>query len=162
MKLRILVLIAALIMSLTFTVFAYSQNSLNAIYEDESHCLVGPEIEGEKDKPISCYCRDAIVDARYVWSTYLIAGKDQNLNGSYLTLWSNVEKMCGNRRNDFENANWHWNGPEIRREYPTNQEVQKIQPDKNGFRIVKYKFDILYSDSKKNQSRIAFEKVPAK
>ena len=32
---------------------------LDEIYKDETHCLLGPEIRSEKDKPISCYSRDA-------------------------------------------------------------------------------------------------------
>jgi len=26
-------------------------------YRDESHCLTSPEIRGDKDAPISCYCQ---------------------------------------------------------------------------------------------------------
>src|ERR1700746_1421360 len=61
-------------------------SELNRVYQDESHCLTAPESRGDKDSPASCYCRDAIVDARYVWHTYLITGKDHNLNGAELRL----------------------------------------------------------------------------
>src|SRR5215472_9285331 len=59
---------------------------LDKIYGDESHCLVAPEVRSEKDKPISCYCRDAVTDARYVYKTYVLTGKDPNLNGTFLAL----------------------------------------------------------------------------
>ena len=54
-------------------------NCLDKVYADESHCLVGPEIRSDRDNPISCYCRDAIVDARYVYFTYLLQGKTETL-----------------------------------------------------------------------------------
>ena len=55
-----------------------NNDKLVMVYSDESHCLVEPEIRGESDKPNSCYCRDAIVDARYVYQNYVIMGKDRN------------------------------------------------------------------------------------
>ena len=42
---------------------------LDKLYADESHCLVSPEIRSDKDNPISCFCRDAIADARYLYFT---------------------------------------------------------------------------------------------
>jgi hypothetical protein len=60
--------------------------AMQKVYMDESHCLTGPEIRGNKDNPISCYCRDAIADARYVHFTYLLPGKDANLYGTFIAL----------------------------------------------------------------------------
>jgi hypothetical protein len=47
---------------------ASTTNTMDEIYRDESHCLTSPEIRGDKDAPISCYCRDAIAQARYLQS----------------------------------------------------------------------------------------------
>ena len=65
---------------------------MEKVYLDESRCLVAPEIRGEKDNPISCFCRDAIMDARYVHQNYLV--KDRNLNGAFLTLLDHARQMC--------------------------------------------------------------------
>src|SRR5208337_4593936 len=92
------------------------------IYKDESHCLVAPEIRSERDKAISCYCRDALTDARYVYQTYLLAGKDQNLGGAYLTLESNATRLCGEEYGVIraaQDADWRWSGPEVIRRYPS-------------------------------------------
>src|SRR5215470_4603614 len=58
------------------------------IMKDETHCLTGPEIRGERDKPISCYCRDAIANTRYLWKNYLhpIPIEDANLFSIYAAL----------------------------------------------------------------------------
>src|ERR1700758_78012 len=39
----------------------------DTLYADESHCLASPEIRSDKDNPISCFCRDTIADARYLY-----------------------------------------------------------------------------------------------
>ena len=70
-------------------------NSLDNVYVDESHCLLPLEVRSDKDNRISCYCRDAIADARYVYFTYLLPGKDRNLNGILLVLEIHARRMCG-------------------------------------------------------------------
>src|SRR5579864_8850222 len=39
----------------------------DTLYADESHCLASPEIRSDKDNPMSCFCRDTIADARYLY-----------------------------------------------------------------------------------------------
>jgi hypothetical protein len=125
--------------------------ALDKIYKDETHCLVGAEIRSDSDEPISCYCRDALSDARYVYQTYLFSGKDLNLNGTYLTLWSHAAQECGK---DFDvsrathDADWRWNGPEVVRTYPTDREIEQLKPDRFGFRTVRYKIELVYPDSR--------------
>lgn len=124
-------------------------NSIDTVYRDESHCLVPREIRGDKDNPISCFCRDAIMDARYVYQTYLFTGKDRKLNGAYLTLWDYAQQMCGKEfdvLNATETKNWQWDGPHVEREYPPESEINKIQPDNEGFRTVEYKVHLTYRD----------------
>lgn len=115
--------------------------NMDKVYADESHCLVGPEVRSDKDSPISCYCRDAIVDARYVYFTYLLTGKDTNLNGTFLTLQRDATESCG-RRFDVDKMttakSWKWNGPEVVRIYPPDSEIKRINPDSYGTRRVKY------------------------
>jgi hypothetical protein len=145
----------ALLIILAWHTVSYAQTPANSdnmdmVYRDESHCLVAPEIRGEKDKPISCFCRDAIVEARYVYQNYLLTGKDRNLNGAYLGLWNNAQQMCGEQY-DFLQAtqtkNWQWNGPQVTREYPPEGEIQKIHPDSKGLRVVEYKVCLTYIDA---------------
>lgn len=73
---RARVILAALA-SLVFGRAAYAQTQntdLNRVHSDHSHCLVtyylpdlSSEIRNEKDDPISCRCRDAMLDLRYVY-----------------------------------------------------------------------------------------------
>lgn len=67
-----------------------AKNTMDEVYRDESHCLTSPEIRGDKDAPISCYCRDAIAETRYVYFTYLLSAKDDNLSGVVLALQERV------------------------------------------------------------------------
>ncbi len=110
-------------------------SSLDKIYADESYCLTGPEIRSDKDSPTSCYCRDAIMDARYIWQTYLLTGKDHNLNGAELVLQRNVTLMCG-EHHDVHNAveveDWKWNGPEVVRTSLPDDVLRQIKPDSHG------------------------------
>jgi len=55
---------------------ACAKNTMDEVYLDQTHCLASPEIRGDKDAPISCFCRDAIAEARYVYFTYILSGKD--------------------------------------------------------------------------------------
>ena len=165
--------------------------ALDKIYMDESHCLVAPEIRNDKDKPISCYCRDAIADAQYVHSTYLLSGKDRNLNGTFLALQRLAQEMCGQNpgkddiamqnqllrlmgdsslQNDAivnatESKNWKWSGPEVARSYPPDSEIKNITPDSHGFRLVKYTVRLTYLDQQGHVTKVetftALDRLPA-
>ena len=144
-----------------------NSDSMDMVYRDESHCLVAPEIRGEKDKPISCFCRDAIMDARYVYQNYLLTGKDRKLNGTYLTLWDHAQQMCGKQYDVLkatQTKDWQWNGPQVTREYPPESEINQIQPDSKGFRTVEYKVRLTYRDSVgqviKVENLTAVDKLP--
>src|SRR5689334_4125635 len=94
-----------------------SPTELDKIYADESHCLLGPEIRSDKDNPISCFCRDAITDARYVHLTYVLPERDANLRGTVLSLEVLARQMCGENydvhKTVFEADNWKWDGPQV-------------------------------------------------
>jgi len=132
------------------------EKQLDRVYADESHRLVGPEIRGNSDNPISCYCRDAIADARYVYFTYLLSAKDPNLNGTFLALMDRAERQCSLEYDVLlkasETENWKWSGPEVTRTYPPDGEIERITPDGKGLRLVKYKVRLTYRDQ---QGRIA-------
>jgi hypothetical protein len=94
--------------------------NLDDVYLDQSHCLIGSEIQSDEDMKSSCFCQDAIADARYVYFTYLFSRErhapDRNLNGTFLSL----EELIGQREHcsegyDADGAatgeNWRWNGP---------------------------------------------------
>jgi hypothetical protein len=142
-------------------------NSLNKVYEDETHCLVGPEIRGEKDNSISCYCRDGLTDARYVYQTYLRSGKDRNLNGTLLTLWNHAAQMCGEGYGVVraaEDGDWRWDGPEVIRVYPPDRRIAQIRPDSDGLRTVTYEVRLTYRDKQGQATKVetfsAAEKLP--
>jgi hypothetical protein len=142
-------------------------DNMNKIYSEESHCLLAPELRGKEDNPISCYCRDSILDARYVYGNYVLTGKDRNLNGAYLTLEDHARQMCGEQYDvlkALQAENWRWDGPQVTREYPPEKELLKIQPDSKGFRTVEYKVHLLYLDKggrvKKVENRSAVDRLP--
>jgi len=142
-------------------------SELDKVYADESHCLIGPEIRSEKDGPISCYCRDAIVDARYVYSTYLLSGKDRNLNGTFLTLQRNAQEMCGKSYDvlrESETEKWKWDGPEVVRTYPPDDVLRQIKPDSHGMIHYQYTVVLVQRDSSgrvvKTESYTAREMEP--
>jgi hypothetical protein len=125
--------------------------ALHKIYKDEAHCLVPTEIRGEKDRPISCSCRDTLTDARYVYQTYLLTGKDRNLNGSYLTLEQNASQWCGKSYDVWAATRgkaWRWDGPEVVRRYPTDSEIEQLKPNRFGARAVRYMVELIYRDSR--------------
>ena len=139
---------------------------MDKTYMDESHCLVGPEIRSDEDNPISCYCRDAIANARYVYFTYLLPAKDRNLNGTLLELQYHAHEMCGyGVWEAITTETWKWNGPEVARTYPPDSETAKIKPVK-GFRTVEYKVRLTYRDSQARVTKVenfaAWEMVPAR
>jgi len=142
-------------------IHAQGKPDLDAIYGDESHCLTAPDMRGDKDQPISCFCRDAIVIARYVYSEYLLPGKDGNLNGAFLTLVQEIPKQCGIKYENtgFEVAkreNWVWEGPEVVRVYPPDEVIKRITPEpgsKTVMRWVPYTVQLVFRDSSGRVSR---------
>ncbi len=146
-----------------------SATAMDKTYADESHCLVAPEIRSDNDNPISCYCRDAIADARYVYFTYLFSGKDANLNGAFLALQQQAKKMCGENYDVIvkatETESWKWSGPEVVRSYPPDSDIKRINPDKNGFRLVKYNVRLTYLDPQGRVTKVenftALDRLPA-
>jgi len=141
---------------------------MDKTYVDESHCLVAPEIRGEKDHPISCFCRNAIADARYVHSTYLLSGKDRNLNGTFLTLQRNAEAECNQNYDVISQAteakDWKWDGPEVTRTYPPDSKIEQIKPDSRGFRTVEYKVRLTFRDAQGSIAKVenftALDRLP--
>ena len=93
-----------------------------------------------RTSPFSCFCRDALADARYVYQTYLITKKDKNLNGVYLTLEQFASQVCGEHYDISRAAMevWQWNGPEVTRTYPPDTVIEQLKPDTKGFRTVEY------------------------
>ena len=151
-----LVCFFTLFLILEWPIFSYAwefvnMNKMDMVYSDESHCLVAHEIRGQDDNSISCFCRDAIMDARYVYENYLLTQRDTNLNGVFLTLVEHAQLMCGEKFDVYkatQNTEWQWNGPQVMREYPPEKEINDIQPDSKGFRTVAYKVRLIYRDSK--------------
>jgi hypothetical protein len=143
------------------------RNKMDKVYLDESHCLVAPEIRGERDSSISCFCRDATMDARYLYQTYLLSGKDRNLNGAYLGLVDHAQRICGEKYDIYQATQakwWQWEGPQVKREYPPDAEIVKIKPDSKGFRTVEYKVHLTSFDKEGHVIRVedfvAAEKLP--
>lgn len=135
---------------------------MNGVYEDEGHCLTAPEIRGDKDAPISCYCRDAIASARYVFLTYLLPGKDDNLSGVVLSLQEIVSQKCGQQdysviHDETESQSWKWNGPEVVRTYPPDDVVARISPEmkdgKPAGRWVPFTVQLVYRDAQGHVTR---------
>lgn len=149
----------------------FAQNlgtSLDSIYRDETHCLTLREIRGQADNPKSCYCRDALADANYMNQTYLLSGKDFNLTGIYFTLLAHAQEMCGDAYDvsgAADKKDWRWNGPEVRRVYPSNRSIEQIKPDDRGFRSVRYEVQLTYRDQQGGVAKVerykATERLPA-
>jgi hypothetical protein len=148
------------------------QEKLIAVYGDESHCLTSPDIRGDSDNRISCFCRDAIVDARYVYFKYLLSGKDDNLNGPYIRLIGAISNTCGKGIDSFDVAqrkDWKWDGPEVVRSYPPDGVINRIRPEeKSGKpvgRWVPFTVQLVYRDAQgrvtktENYSSREFEPV---
>jgi hypothetical protein len=170
---RMLAFCLTIFVILAWDAFSYAgelgnTDEIDNAYSDESHCLSAPEIRGEKDNSISCFCRDAIIEPRYVYQNYLLTGKDRNLNGVYLTLVDHARQMCGEEY-DVYNATqaeaWQWEGPQVAREYPPESDLLKIKPDSKGFRTIEYKVHLIYLDKGGRVTKVkdfnASEKLPA-
>jgi len=141
-----------------------SSPHLDAVYRDESHCLTLPDMRGDQDKPISCYCRDAVADEQYMFRTYL--GKDTNLNGAYLVLEANTRDKCGPRY-QYKLKDWTWDGPEVVRTYPSDDVIKGIKLQRRrglAFRRVPYSVTLLYRDAQghivKTQKYSSVEIIP--
>jgi hypothetical protein len=135
---------------------------MSDVYRDESHCLTAPEIRSDKDAPISCYCRDAIASARYVFFTYFLPGKDDNLSGVVLSLQELVTQKCGEQNYSVihdatESKDWKWNGPEVVRTYPPQDVIERISPEmKDGrpvARWVPFTVQLVYRDAQGRVTR---------
>jgi hypothetical protein len=157
-------------------------SDLDKIYMDESHCLVGPEIRSDNDNPISCFCRDAIVEARYLYFTYVTVNSphsDPNVRGPFLALQRYAEEMCS--RDPAERLSmdfigkiddattlkdWKWNGPEIVRTSPPDDVLRQIKPDSQGMIHYEYTVVVLQRDPSgkvtKSESFTAKDMVPAR
>jgi hypothetical protein len=117
-----------------------NSTNMNEVYRDESHCLTSPDMRGDQDNPISCYCRDAILMARYVYFTYLLPAKDDNLSGVFLVLQEHAIETCGDPSHSdasrevinsaCEAKDWKWNGPEVVRTYPPDDVIDRIKPER--------------------------------
>jgi len=137
-----------------------SSLTLDDIYIDESRCLTMADMRGERDRHISCFCRDAIVDARYVYSTYITTGKDHNLNGVFLTLENNITQTCGDSFDTSGMARskeWKWYGPEVSRTYPSDEVIERIKPEtRNGRAVgrwVPFTIQLIYRDEQGQVTR---------
>jgi hypothetical protein len=113
-------------------------SKLERVYRDESHCLTAADMRGDQDKRISCFCRDAIIDARYL---YRYLSKDSNLSGVFLAMLDHVEQQCGKAGETSWNdvatrTTWKWDGPEIVRTYPPDDVISRIEPRSVGGKIV--------------------------
>ena len=134
-------------------------SDLDKVYRDETHCLTDADMRGDQDMRISCWCRDAVVDSRYVYATYLLPGKDPNLNGTFLALEQRVRDRCGATLNplEVERGNWNWDGPEVVRTYPADDVVARIAPEtRNGKatgRWIPFTVQLVYRDSQGRVSR---------
>jgi len=138
-------------------------SDLDKVYADKSHCLISPEIRSEKDNSISCFCRDAIVDARYLYFTYVLVDPphyDRNVTGPFLALQAHAEEKCSHDEaerlsSDFigrmmdatTEKDWKWNGPEVVRRYPPDDVLRQIKPDRQGMIRYEYTVVILQRDS---------------
>jgi hypothetical protein len=120
---------------------------LDKVYADESHCLLALEIRNDDDKPNSRYCRDALVDFRYVYETYL--SKDRNMYGVANSLALYATSVCGNYNVwKASEPDWKWNGPEVTRVYPPDRIIEQIKPNEKGWRSVLYQVNLTFRDVK--------------
>jgi hypothetical protein len=105
------------------------------------------EIRGVSDKALSCFCHDAMVDARYIKTTYLDGGKDRNLSGAFMTLASAAAETCATSLDAVLDAvESGWNGPEVTRIYPPDSTIEQLIPDRSGLRTVQYSVQLTFRD----------------
>jgi hypothetical protein len=168
---RASIAVTVVILGMVFAEVIRPQNQVNGldkVYTDESHCLVALEIRNETDMPMSCYCRDVLVDARYVYQTYIRTGKDLNLIGTVLTLEKEISHMCGDGYpvTSVQEQSWQWNGPEVTRMYPTDKEIAALKPDASGVRTVRYRVRLTHHNLQGRVTKVEnvtfSERIPAK
>ncbi|MGA2183828.1 MAG: hypothetical protein ABSH47_12425 [Bryobacteraceae bacterium] len=157
-----------LLVSGSVSAFAQVTTDLGKVYKDESHCLIAPEIRGDKDRPISCYCRDALAIARYLYQNYM--GKDRNLTDVQLVLEEHATEVCGEGFDVIQAAegdgatDWKWTGPEVRRLYPSDGEIERIKPDADGYRSVQYEVRLTHRDPQGRVTKVesfkALDRLP--
>jgi hypothetical protein len=138
-----------LLLSILTPVANAQTTSLQATYQDETHCLVAGEIRGDADRAYSCYCRDALAEARYVSGTYVQSGKDLNLIGVLTSLEIYAGQMCAATIDSVDKAvhsESGWSGPQITRTYPPDSTIEQLTPDKNGNRKVAYTILLTFHD----------------
>jgi hypothetical protein len=148
------------------------QPTIDKIYADESHCLTDPDMRGDQDLRLSCWCRDALVDLRYVYETYVNLSSpkhDANMNGPLLQLFQRANQACGEAYNPAtvqRDSKWQWPGPEVVRTYPPDEVIARIQPEqrKDGkWRGTPFTVQLVFRDGQgrvtrtENYSRVAWE-----
>lgn len=144
---------------------------MDRVYGDESHCLTSADMRGDKDNPISCYCRDSIAQARYVYFTYVSVTSprfDRNLAGVFLTLQKYAGEVCsqdaaegldmgfiGKIQDATTLTDWKWDGPEIVRTYPPDDAIKRIKPsgEHGSGRWVPFTVQLIYRDAQGRVSR---------
>jgi hypothetical protein len=117
---------------------------------DQSHCLTLRETRSDKDASISCNCRLRIADARYLNWTYIETTKDLNLSGVLNVLERLASEACGPKRDvakAISDKQWEWNGPEVVRTYPPEDQIKRIKPDGRGLRHVPFTVQLLTRDA---------------
>lgn len=153
-------LIALLALCLAGTVHAQDvgpNSDLQKIYADESHCLLDNELRNVDDQALSCSCRDALVQARYIYKTYFTTGKDPNLDGVYVEMGIRALRVCGKDNSKFSDTgddHWNWNGPEVIRTYLTDSEVERFPPDDSGWRRAPYSVKLIFHDEQGRVTKV--------
>jgi hypothetical protein len=138
---------------------------MDNLYADESHCLTSADMRGDKDNPISCFCRDAIAEARYLYFTYVSVDSphyDRNVTGPFLALQKYAGEMCsrdtaerlsldviGKIQDATILKDWKWNGPEVVRTYPSDDVIKRIKPsgERGSGRWVPFTVQLVYRDA---------------
>jgi hypothetical protein len=91
-----------------------------------------------------------------VYFTYLLPGKDRNLNGVFLSLVAKISANCGEDYEAFQVArqhDWKWDGPEVVRTYPSDEVIQRIKLERLNKgetlgRWVPFSVQLVYRDAK--------------
>ncbi len=138
---------------------------MQKVYTDESHCLTSADMRGDKDNAISCYCRDAIANARYVYFAYFLTHKDDNFAGIFLALQDYAGEKCSRdtaERLDMDfiskiddattSKDWKWSGPDVARTYPSDDVIKRIKPS-GATRWVPFTIHLVYRDAQGRVTR---------
>jgi hypothetical protein len=165
MKKRVVLVLAVLFALPQATHAQGFPTAMQKVYRDESHCLTRADMRSDKDNPISCHCRDAIEDARYVYFAYFLPHKDDNLTGVFLHLQDYAGETCSRdtaERLDMafiskiEDAttlkDWKWSGPEVVRTYPPDDVIKRIKPS-GATRWIPFTVQLVYRDAQGRVTR---------